>query len=279
MRNEGEWSLRVPGAKLREMETRVALVTGASSGIGLLAAKRLRERGYRVFGTSRSGDGDGLLRLDVDRGDSVEACARELIARAGRVDVLLNNAGRAAVGACEETTPDEALALFQTNFFGVMRVVASLLPAMRAQGSGRIVNVGSVSGFVAAPFHGVYAATKHALAGYTEALRYEVAPHGIHVSLIEPSAHRTAIQMTQPVSGMALYDAPRRRVEAIIRGQIESGDSPERIVDAIEAAVTSRRPRLRYRVGGKAGLAEFGRRVLSQRLFERLMRREFQLEA
>jgi NAD(P)-dependent dehydrogenase (short-subunit alcohol dehydrogenase family) len=260
---------------------RVALVTGASSGFGAIAAQRFQELGFRVFGTSRSGAGMALgieaLALDVDQDASVQACAAALLARTERIDVLVNNAGRAMAGACEETSATEARDLFETNVFGVMRMVSAVLPAMRAQGEGAIVNVGSVSGFVGVPFHGVYAASKHALAGYTEALHFEVQRFGVRVSLVEPAAHRTGIQMSKPRQPNPLYDAERDGVEAIIRGQIERGADPGRVVDAIVRAATSYRPRLRYRVGAKAGLASFGRRFLPEWALGVLLRREFQL--
>jgi NAD(P)-dependent dehydrogenase (short-subunit alcohol dehydrogenase family) len=260
---------------------RVALVTGASSGFGFATATRLAQRGFRVFGTSRSGACAAasfeILPLDVDKSASVQACVALLLERAGRLDIVVNNAGRALVGACEETSAEEARALFETNLFGTMRVVSAALPTMRQQRRGTIVNVGSLSGFVGVSFHGIYAASKHALAGYTEALRLEVQAFGVRVSLIEPAAHRTEIQMLRPHRLLSHYDAGRDRVEAIIRKQIEHGDSPERVVDAIVSAATSAHPRMRYRVGRKAAWAAWARRLLSASAFETMMSREFQL--
>jgi NAD(P)-dependent dehydrogenase (short-subunit alcohol dehydrogenase family) len=252
----------------------VALVTGASSGFGALAVTRLRAAGLRVFGTSRTPNGE-LLALDVDDDRSVRACVAEVLGRAGRLDVVISNAGRALLGACEETSADEARALFETNVFGVMRVVNAALPAVRAR-RGRIINVGSISGFVGVPFHGIYAASKHALAGYSEALRHELRPLGVHVALVEPAAHRTAIQMSRPRSPMPQYDTPRARVESIIRAQIDRGPPPDRVVDAIAHAATHRSPRRRYRVGQKATLAVLAR-LLPLSLFDRFLRREFRL--
>jgi NADP-dependent 3-hydroxy acid dehydrogenase YdfG len=263
-------------------EPRVALVSGASSGFGLATSVRLAASGHRVFGTSRSGaaaaPGVAMLALDVDHDASVQACIARLLQSAGRLDIVVNNAGRAMLGACEETSAVEARALFETNVFGTMRVVAAVLPVMRAQRRGTIVNVGSLSGFVGVPFHGVYAATKHALAGYTEALRFEVEAFGVRVALIEPAAHRTAIQMLEPQRPFAHYDVARRRVAAIIQGQIDAGDSPERVVDVIVEAATSAAPRLRYRIGRKAKLAAWARRWLPAWWLEHWLRREFQLD-
>ena len=253
----------------------VALVTGASSGFGALAVVRLRACGFHVVGTSRTAT-DALIALDVDRDDSVRACIDTVLARAGRLDVVVNNAGRAMLGACEETSAAEARALFETNVFGVMRVVSHALPVLRAHGRGRIINIGSISGFIGVPFHGVYAASKHALAGYTEALRHELRPLGVRVALIEPAAHRTAIQMISPATSLAVYDRPRAIVEAIIRAQIDRGPPPDRVVDAIVHAARHPRPRARYRVGGRATLAALARR-LPDRLFDLVVRREFRL--
>lgn len=262
---------------------RVALVTGASSGFGKLTTQHLLRRGLRVFGTSRSGAGGAegveMLALDVASDHSVQACVSELMARAGGIDIVVNNAGRAVVGACEETSAEEARALFETNFFGVMRVCSALLPHMRAQRSGAIVNIGSVSGYFGTPFHGVYAASKHALAGYTEALSFEVRPFGVHVALVEPAAHRTHIQMTHPQNPLACYSADRARVEAIIRDQIDHGDDPENVVHAIVTAALSGRRQLRYRVGGTAQLVSLARRFLSEALLAGIVRREFRLSS
>lgn len=267
----------------KQSEQRVALVTGASSGFGLVTARRLAALGYRVFGTNRSGQGNTpdveMLALDVDTDSSVVACIAELMRRTGRLDVLVNNAGRALVGACEETSAAEARALFETNVFGVMRVSAAVLPIMRQQRSGTIVNVGSVSGFVGVPFHGVYAASKHALAGYTEALRHEVRGFGVQVCVVEPAAHKTGIQMARPQHLLSIYDQGRQTVEAIIRKQIDTGNSPERVADVIVAAVRKGAPRVRYRIGLKALLAVWGLRLLPMRLWELAVRREFRLAA
>jgi short-subunit dehydrogenase len=263
------------------IETKVALVTGASSGLGSVTARALVARGFHVFGTSRTGGsgplGVEMLALDVDHDESVAGCVAELGRRAGRVDVLVNNAGRALVGACEETSADEARALFETNVFGVIRVTSQILPIMRAQGGGAIVNVGSLAGFVGVPFHGVYAASKHALAGYTEALREEVRPFGVRVALVEPAAHRTGIQMSVPDRPLGIYEAARRTVEGIMRAQIEEGGAPERVAEVIVRAATSSDPAFRHRVGWKAVWAAWARRIFPAFVFERVLRREFRL--
>jgi short-subunit dehydrogenase len=260
------------------MDQRIALVTGASSGFGWLIAQRLLAGGYRVFGTTRGSRGGPpgveMLALDVTDDASTARCAA-----LGPIDILINNAGVAFAGACEETSAAEARALFETNLFGVMRVTAAVLPGMRNRGRGSIVNVGSLSGLISVPFHGIYAASKHALAGYSDALRHEVRPFGVRVSLVEPAAHRTSIQMARPANPLALYDSPRARVIAIIQQQIERGDDPARVAEVIVRAAIATNPRARYRVGRKAALAELGLWLLPRRWLERFVRSEFALEA
>lgn len=275
--NHHNWRCVLSGMQVNE---KVALVTGASSGLGRATATTLVRCGMRVFGTSRSGSGatEGveMLALDVDSEGSVQACVQQVLDKAGRVDVLVNNAGRAMVGGCEETQASEARALFETNVFGVMRMVTAVLPAMRAQQGGTLVNVGSLSGCVGVPFHGVYAASKHALAGYTEALRLEVEPWGVRVCLVEPQAHNTPIKMARPAVTLNAYDAQRQGVEAVIRSQIEHGQGAEQVASVISAAVRANAPRPRYRVGRKAAWAAWAR-LLPWTVFEALIRREFGL--
>ena len=174
---------------------RVALVTGVSSGIGQATALRLAGLGFRTFGTVREHfepkPGIELVRLDVRDRDSIDEAVASIFERAGRIDVLVNSAGTAMISAAEETSLEEAHELFETNFFGLMRMTQSVLPAMRAQRSGRIINISSVLGFLPAPFMSVYAASKHAVEGYSESLDHEVRNFGVRVILVEPGFTRT----------------------------------------------------------------------------------------
>ena len=175
----------IPGKK-------VALVTGASSGFGRLTAEHLLRDGYRVFGTSRrelpdTERGVEMLTLDVRSEESVRECVGRVLQTAGRIDLLVNNAGLlVTVGPDEEVSPEEAQLLFETNFFGVTRMTHAVLPSMRSRRSGRIVNVSSLAGLLAVPGQALYSATKFAVEGYSEALRQELMPYGITVSLVEP---------------------------------------------------------------------------------------------
>jgi NAD(P)-dependent dehydrogenase (short-subunit alcohol dehydrogenase family) len=174
-------------------EQKVALVTGVSSGIGLATATRLLEEGFHTFGTIRETSRVSqvpssleLIRLDVRDEESVHAGVQAVLDRAGRLDALINSAGSVVFGSLEETSIDEAKELFETNFFGVLRLCQAVLPIMRRQNSGRIVNISSVLGFLPAPYMGIYAATKHAVEGYSESLDHEVRQFGIRVSVVEP---------------------------------------------------------------------------------------------
>src|SRR5262245_48388810 len=167
--------------------SRVALITGASSGIGRATAELMATRGHRVFGgvrapaTTRPLAGVELVPLDVRDEASAKACVDAVCSRAGRIDVLINNAGVNLVGAVEETSISQAQALFDTNVIGVLRMVRAVLPGMRRQGTGLIVNISSIVGFIPAPFMGVYASTKHAIEGLSESLDHEVRAFGIRV--------------------------------------------------------------------------------------------------
>ena len=170
---------------------KVVLVTGASSGFGKETGRLLHSRGFRVFGTSRRPRSDGaegfeILPLDVDSDTSVSACVSAVTAKAGAIDVLVNNAGYALTGGIEETSVAEAKAHLETNFFGVVRMVKAILPSMRRRKSGQIINIGSIAGSIPVPFEGYYAAAKAAVIAYTEALRHEVKNFHIRVSVFEP---------------------------------------------------------------------------------------------
>ena len=174
---------------------RVALVTGASAGIGASCAAFLAAKGYRVYGGARSAvmaEGVEPLILDVTDDVSVARAIETILARESRLDVLVNNAGFGIAGAIEDTSIEEAREQFEVNFFGVLRMCRAVLPVMRRQKSGYIVNIGSIGGLIAIPFQGFYSATKFALEGFSESLRMEVRPFGIQVVLIEPGDHRTA---------------------------------------------------------------------------------------
>jgi short-subunit dehydrogenase len=235
---------------------KTVLVTGASSGIGAAIADLFHRRGFMVFGTSRSA-GPGsvrefpILKLDVNSDASAKACVDEVLSRAGRLDVLVNNAGYALGGAAEETSIEEAKEQFETNFFGVARMVKAVLPHMREARSGRIITIGSLAGLNAIPYNAFYSSTKFALEGYMEALWFEVKLFGIAVSLVEPGFVRTAINQAARLAAkpLAAYEGPRDRALAVIDRSVEKGIAPELVAKAVLRAAQSRTPQLRYRVG------------------------------
>src|SRR6266852_8020442 len=239
-------------------DKKVALVTGVSSGIGRATAALLSGRGFRVFGTMRKPseingplEGVELVRLDVRDEESVRSCVRTVLDRAGRMDALVNNAGYTLIGSLEETAIGEAKELFDTNFFGVLRMTQAVLRFMREQRSGRIVNIGSVVGFVPAPYQGIYCASKHALEGYSESLDHEVRKFGIHVSVVEPGFTRTNIAQNGQIAGRPLdvYADDRNRVLEAVSQNIAKGATPVGVAEVVLKALTSESPRSRYPVG------------------------------
>jgi NAD(P)-dependent dehydrogenase (short-subunit alcohol dehydrogenase family) len=266
---------------------RVALVTGASAGIGAAAARALVDAGFTVYGTSRKaapGEQRGgvvFLPLDVTDDDSVAGVVREVLHRSGRIDVLVNNAGVGVSGAAEESSIEQARALFETNLFGSIRTTRAVLPHMREQGSGRIINVSSVLGFMPAPFMALYAATKHAIEGYSESLDHEVREHGVRVLLVEPAYTRTsfdanAVAVDEP---LALYAQRREAIDVLIADAVKAGDDPSLVGETIVAAATDARPKLRYPAGTLARRVSKLRRYAPPALFDRQIRKTNQLAA
>jgi NAD(P)-dependent dehydrogenase (short-subunit alcohol dehydrogenase family) len=239
---------------------KVVLITGASSGFGREAALLLAQRGHRVFGTSRQPRGDEgsvrVLALDVRQDESVGAAVETVFADAGRIDVLVNNAGYALASLIEEATIDEVKAVFETNFFGLVRMTKAVLPAMRRQQSGTIINISSLAGLVGVPGEGFYCATKFAIEGYSESLRYEVERFGIRVSIVEPSYFRTGFDAAKMPGSDRIddYNGLRERVMAAFEAGARRGGDPRTVGRLIARIAESRRPRLRYRVGREARL-------------------------
>jgi NAD(P)-dependent dehydrogenase (short-subunit alcohol dehydrogenase family) len=267
-------------------DKKVVLITGASSGVGQSTAQLLSQKGYKVFGTSRNPTraeaipGVEMLALDVRSEDSVAACVNTVFKAAGRIDVLVNNAAYELAGALEETSVDEAKAEFETNFFGVMRMVRAVLPSMRQRKDGQIINVSSLSGVSSIPFMGIYSATKFALEGYTEALRLEVNPFNIHVSLTEAGFLKTPMMNKRQGSKEQLkeYDPWRQRAFNAIRDHEQKAPGPELVSRAILRIISSNDPRLRYVIGPQAKLATRLQRFLPEGAYEWGKRNTFRLD-
>lgn len=261
---------------------RVALVTGAAGGIGLAAGAALIRQGFRVFGTSRRASpgtvhqGITMLPCDVTDDASVAQAVAEVIRLAGRIDVLVNNAGRSLIGAAEESSLAQAQSLFDINLFGIVRTTNAVLPIMRAQGSGRIVNVSSVAGFLPGPYTALYSATKHAVEGYSESLDHELLSFGIRVALVEPAFTRTALEdnADKPDQTLSVYDKGRRAMIATWQTGIAAGDPVEAVADTVVAAATDRQPNARYTPGKTAGRLRLMRRYVPEKAFAKSFRKQ-----
>jgi short-subunit dehydrogenase len=263
----------------------VALVTGAYSGLGKSAALGLVNAGFDVVGTSRSTDGldhrEGVtfFDLDVTSDESVALLVKRVVGQFGRIDVLVNNAGMGLSGAAEENSIVQAQRLFDINVFGVARMTNAVLPHMRARGSGRIVNISSVFGFMPAPYMAVYGATKHALEGYSESVDHEVREHGIRVTLVEPAGTRTGFDDNSPPPQNPLdaYALQGQTVAQVLAEAVNDGDDPAAVAKVIVAAATDRKPKLRYTVPGRSRQLSTMRRLVPARAFDKQLRKYFKL--
>jgi NAD(P)-dependent dehydrogenase (short-subunit alcohol dehydrogenase family) len=265
---------------IKERVVGVALVTGASSGIGRATAKALHNAGFRVFGTSRcaaaeNSDSVMMLTCDVTDDASVAKLIDEVIAKAGRIDLLINNAGVGLLGGAEESSAAQAQALFDVNVFGVLRVTNAVLPIMRRQGKGRIINMSSILGLIPAPYNALYASTKHALEGYSESLDHELRTFGIRVVLVEPALTRTSFEenMTKPDRALNVYGPVRSGMEVLMRKGLEAGDAPEVVAETVVKAATDAVPRRRYTAGKVARQVRFMRRFLPESVVDKNVRK------
>jgi NAD(P)-dependent dehydrogenase (short-subunit alcohol dehydrogenase family) len=269
------------------MKGQIALVTGASSGIGEATARRLATAGYKVFGTSRREARAGqrsfeMLALDVTSDESVQGAVDAVMRLEGRIDLLVNNAGfGVAPGAAEESSLDQARSIFETNFFGVVRMTRAVLPHMRRQGSGRIINIGSVLGFLPMPYGALYSATKHALEGYSESLDHELRTRGIRVSVIEPAYTKTRFDANflEPDSTLDEYRDARATVARTLTAVMAAADDPDVVAEVVLTAATAVRPKLRYTAGRLAGRLRLLRRYAPAALLDAGIRRDLRLDA
>ncbi len=269
------------------MAAKVALVTGASSGIGEATALKLRSLGYMVYAAARRLDrmqhlaksGIKLLAMDVTDDASMQMGINAIIAEAGRIDVLVNNAGYGSYGAVEDVPMDEARAQLDVNVFGAVRLIQLALPGMRTRRSGTIVNITSMGGKIHTPLGAWYHGSKFALEAISDCLRMELQPFGIDVVVIEPGGIGTewagiAADKLRQTSGQGPY-----AVQANAMAQSMAGEDnrkrlspPQIIADTIARAATAARPRTRYAIGFGAKPMIFLRRILSDRTFDAMMR-------
>jgi NAD(P)-dependent dehydrogenase (short-subunit alcohol dehydrogenase family) len=276
----------LPGQNMRQLpKDATVLITGASSGIGRATAECLAQRGFRVFGASRqipaampAGVREGWIPMDVRDVASVQAGVATILAAAGRLDAVVCNAGYAVFGSVEEVPLDRVRAQIETNLVGTLNVLSASLPHLRSV-KGRVIVVGSLAGRAPIPFQAHYSATKAALDALTLALRIEVAPFGVGVSLVEPGDIKTAFN--ENVDWGAYEASPYaeglRRCETVIRDSLPKAPGPELVAATILRALLARRPRVRYTVGPDSFLVPFGRRLLPDWLSLSLIRSHFNL--
>ncbi len=276
---------------------KTVLITGCSSGIGLCLAEGLRVRGYRVFATARKPEdvaalaerGLESLQLDLDDSASIHAAVAEIGQRSGgRLDALINNAAYGQPGAIEDLRRDVLRAQFETNLFGLLELTNQVIPLMRRQGHGRIIIIGSLLGYIAMPYRGAYNASKYALEGLSDTLRLELHGSGISVSLVEPGPTKSKFR----VNAYTAYkknihpeqSAHRERYVGLERRLTKAGPAapftspPEAVLRKVIHALESPRPRIRYYVGLPSHLFALLKRLLPQRLLDRLLRRISQNE-
>ncbi|MEQ1567818.1 MAG: oxidoreductase [Myxococcota bacterium] len=267
---------------------KIAIVTGASSGIGQVTAELLASAGYRVYGTSRRGASPAdqrpfrTIALDVTSDASVHTAVTEVLGAEGRIDLLVNNAGvGVAPGAAEESSLEQARSIFETNFFGLVRMTRAVVPQMRAQGAGRIINVGSVLGFLPMPYGALYSATKHAVEGYSESLDHELRTRGIRVSVIEPAYTKTPFDanMLEPDAKLDVYRGARGSLAETLKRVMSGADDPRVVAEVVLRAASAAQPEVRYTAGGLARRLRLLRRFAPHSWLDGGIRKDLRLDA
>ena len=257
-----------------EQKKKVALITGASSGIGQAAAVLLAQKGFQVYGTSRKG-GEGkepffMVQLDVTEEASVRSCIETVMEREGRIDLLVNNAGFGIAGAVEDTSPEEVQSQLETNLAGVHRMCRQVLPIMRRQGGGKIINVSSVAGYIAIPYQTFYTVSKYAVEGYSRALRNEVGQFGIRVAMVQPGDTKTGFtkeRVTTAETGehSAYYKKVTASVQRMARDE-QNGADPIKVAKVILRLAQRKNPPVAVTVGVPYKLIKAAQRLLPERL-------------
>lgn len=253
----------------------IILITGASSGIGKITAEYLTEKGYTVYGTSRKPEKTPditkftLLKLDVCDDASVKEAVQTVLNKEGRIDVLINNAGFGLGGSIEATSVKDMIRQVDTNFFGTYRMAHDVIPEMRKQGSGLIINLSSIGGVIGLPYQGIYSASKFAVEGYSEALYKELYKTGIRVAMIEPGDFQTGFTAQRELIG---EDENFKRSLAVIEHDENNGQKPIKIAKLIEKIIKKDRPKLRYPVGAfDQKLSIFLKKTLPNKLFDKII--------
>lgn len=266
--------------------SKVILITGASSGIGKETANYLSKKGYKVYGTSRNPKAKDdilfeLITLDVLKTDTIKTAIELILAKENRLDVLINNAGMGITGPIEDTPIDEMRKVFNTNFFGAIDVMKQVLPEMRKQKLGLIINVTSIAGYMGLPFRGVYSATKGALELVTEAVSMEVKNQGVHVVNVAPGDFATNIaegRYHTPVLENSAYKQKYQENLNLMDAHVDKGMHPIEMAKAIEKIINTKSPKLHYKVGDF--MQKFSivlKRILPGRVYEKLLMNHYKL--
>ncbi len=269
------------------MKSKIAIVTGASSGIGAATAELLANSGYTVYGTSRklaqaSQRTYKMIALDVNSEESIDAALKEVIKIEGRIDLVVNNAGfGVSPGGAEESSIEQTKKMFDTNFFGIVRMIRAVVPYMRKQGEGRIINIGSILGLIPAPYMATYAATKHAVEGFSESLDHELRTRGIRVSVVEPGYTNTQFEANAPEVDAKLdeYNIARKALAKITKVAIAAGDDPNVVANIVLKAASAKNPKARYAAGKLASRLSFLRRFAPAALVDMGVRKELKLDS
>ena len=265
--------------------SKVVFITGASSGIGKAIGEFLFQKGYTVFGTSRNPEKINnslfpLVALDVRDNQTIKKAIDEVLAKSGRIDILINNAGVGITGPLEEIPTTEIRNNFETNFFGPIEVMKAVLPKMRQQKSGLIINITSIAGYMGLPYRAVYSASKGALELITEALRMEVKPFGIEITNVAPGEFATNIadhRYHVPVSDSSAYKSYGKTVE-LINSQVGGGDDPIKMGQKIYAIINATKPNGHYKVG--PFMSKFSivlKRILPDKMYEKMLMKHYEL--
>lgn len=220
-----------------------------------------------------------MLELDVRDDESVSRCVEQVLEQAGRIDVLVNNAGYGLYGFTEETTIQQVRDIFDTNFFGLVRMTKAVLPTMRRQHRGRIINIGSLGGQIAMPYRTIYSTTKFAIEGYSESLSYELAPFDIKVCIVEPGFYRTGLhqKMLKSAESISEYDIIRKQLDKYFGKELRIGGKPSKVGKLIADIAQAKSPRLRYRIGPYSILLPFLKTFLPQRLYAKALLKWYKL--
>ncbi len=288
MDNENVSPVQISRDKKRPL---IVLITGASSGIGQNCATFLAQKGYTVYGTTRdrnwqTGSSSPLpytnIFMDVTDTGSVHAAVDKIVEKEGRLDAVINNAGFGISGPVELTAIEEARAQFDTNYFGIMRVCSAVLPAMRSQRTGYIINISSLGGLIGLPYQGVYSATKFAVEGLSEALYSELHSTGVKVVLIEPGDFHTAFTKNRNQIAKAdsdgAYSAEFQRTLKVIESDETNGDDPTKIAVLIDRILCSSNPKMRYRVGSLSQKFSVTlKKIIPDKLFAWIIRDHYQV--